>query len=311
MSSPIFLMVRCTIFNSSRGAASSEMAKLPSLSVNKRQSFAQKFVHTINTVGIPWFRLFQRPKNISYRRNVSAPYWAIISSGFTTLNIDFDIFSTAQPHTYLPSSKINSALLYSGFHCFKAFNIQHIIVHHVHINMNGRGIVIFLRLSDTKVLVPLTAVNKIAASLYHALVDELFKGLIFHHQPNIEQKLVPKARINQVAGGVFGTTNVQIHILPILVSLSGLPRRCYWLDPCNANSRPMNRQNRAWCSTQRITIGCLPVFGATQWWFAFFGGQVFINFGQGQWQLLRFREHAWHKPFCNTPEMVRPNSADG
>ena len=37
------------------------------------------------------------PRNISYRRRVSAPYFSMMTSGLTTLYIDFDIFSTAQP----------------------------------------------------------------------------------------------------------------------------------------------------------------------------------------------------------------------
>ena len=60
------------------------------------------------------------PRNISYRRSVSAPYFSTIMSGLTTLNIDFDIFSTAQPQIYLPSSSTNSALAYSGRHALNA-----------------------------------------------------------------------------------------------------------------------------------------------------------------------------------------------
>ena len=57
------------------------------------------------------------PKNISYKRKVSAPYSLQISSGDTTLYLDFDIFSTSRPTMYFPfSSVMNSAVAYSSLH---------------------------------------------------------------------------------------------------------------------------------------------------------------------------------------------------
>src|ERR1035437_623162 len=61
------------------------------------------------------------PKNISYIRKVSAPYLSIKSFGLTVLYFDLDIFSTSTPQMYLPSSKINSALLYSSLQFLKVF----------------------------------------------------------------------------------------------------------------------------------------------------------------------------------------------
>src|SRR5690554_4467573 len=94
---------------------SSSVMFTPLSSAYKRHNFFKK----PNTPVIP--AVFQGlacskgPKNISYKRNVSAPYSSQISSGFTTLNFDFDIFSTSCPTIYLPdSSKINSALAKSG-----------------------------------------------------------------------------------------------------------------------------------------------------------------------------------------------------
>ncbi len=43
-----------------------------------------------------------------------------ISSGFTTLYFDLDIFSTSRPTINLPSSNTNSASLYSGRQFLKA-----------------------------------------------------------------------------------------------------------------------------------------------------------------------------------------------
>src|SRR5690606_14611448 len=76
------------------------------------------FLRKPNTPVIPavfqGFACSNGPKNISYKRNVSAPYSSQISSGFTTLNLDLDIFSTSRPTMYFPfSSKINSKSLKS------------------------------------------------------------------------------------------------------------------------------------------------------------------------------------------------------
>ena len=56
------------------------------------------------------------PRNISYIRKVSAPYFVTKSSGLTVLNFDLDIFSISVPQIYFPSSSlINSAFAYSPF----------------------------------------------------------------------------------------------------------------------------------------------------------------------------------------------------
>ena len=60
------------------------------------------------------------PRNISYRRSVSAPYFSTMVSGFTTLNIDLLIFSIAHPQIYLSFSRMNSAFAYSGRQARKA-----------------------------------------------------------------------------------------------------------------------------------------------------------------------------------------------
>ena len=51
------------------------------------------------------------PKNISYNLSVSAPYLSQIKSGFTTLYLDFDIFSTSLSTKKLEFSVMNSESL--------------------------------------------------------------------------------------------------------------------------------------------------------------------------------------------------------
>src|SRR4030095_16227737 len=59
------------------------------------------------------------PRNISYMRNVSAPYFSTSSLGLTVLNFDFDIFSTSAPQKYLPFSSTKLACAYSGLQDLK------------------------------------------------------------------------------------------------------------------------------------------------------------------------------------------------
>ena len=61
------------------------------------------------------------PKNISNNRKLSAPYCSQMASGFTTLYLDLDIFSTSRETLKVPSSSvINWASLNSSLQFLKA-----------------------------------------------------------------------------------------------------------------------------------------------------------------------------------------------
>src|SRR5690606_25221992 len=111
ISSSTFLMILCKALYSALLGSSSDTWKFPSASWNKRHTLRKN----LYTPSIPFvfqgFACSKGPKNISYRRRVSAPYCSMISSGLTTLNLDFDIFSTSVPQIYLPFSNMNSASL--------------------------------------------------------------------------------------------------------------------------------------------------------------------------------------------------------
>ena len=120
MSNVTFLISLCKDFNSSAVGSASVTCRVSVLPKNKPQSFFKKRC----TPSIPFVSqgldCSNGPRNISYKRRVSAPYFSTIISGFTTLNMDLDIFSTAHPQIYLPSSNTNSASLYSGRQFLKA-----------------------------------------------------------------------------------------------------------------------------------------------------------------------------------------------
>src|SRR3970040_888477 len=111
ISSATFLMVLCNDFKLSFVGVSLLTIK-PFSSKYKRHNF----LRNPKTPEIPavfqGFACSNGPKNISYKRKVSAPYSLQISSRVTTLYLDFDIFSISRETIYLPfSSQINSASL--------------------------------------------------------------------------------------------------------------------------------------------------------------------------------------------------------
>ena len=120
MSRVTFLMSLCMLFSCSAVGSSSVGRNCPSRLKNSPHSFFRKRWQPSMPLVSQGLLASTGPRNISYRRRVSAPYFSTIMSGFTTLNIDFDIFSTAHPQMYFPSSSMNSAFSYSGLHFLKA-----------------------------------------------------------------------------------------------------------------------------------------------------------------------------------------------
>src|SRR5690606_30234673 len=118
VSSSTFLMVRCNTFNSSAAGCSSVQTSPFCSSKNNRHNFFKKRCTPSIPLVSQGLLCSTGPRNISYMRKVSAPYFKTSSSGLTVLNLDLDIFSTSTPQMYLPSSKINSALAYSPLRHF-------------------------------------------------------------------------------------------------------------------------------------------------------------------------------------------------
>src|SRR5690606_1079024 len=111
ISSVTFLMVLCSDLYISLVGSSFVTFKPLSSKYNLQSFFKNPKTPVIPAV-FQGLACSSGPKNISYKRNVSAPYSLAISSGLTTLYFDFDIFSTSRPTMYFPfSSKINSAFL--------------------------------------------------------------------------------------------------------------------------------------------------------------------------------------------------------
>src|SRR5690606_643213 len=78
---------------------SSLVTMKPLSSKYKRHNFFKKPYTPVIPAVFQGFACSSGPKNISYILKVSAPYCLQISSGFTTLYLDLDIFSTSRETT--------------------------------------------------------------------------------------------------------------------------------------------------------------------------------------------------------------------
>ena len=106
ISSFTFFIVLCKLFKSSlEGAASATLHPLSSK--YKRHSFLRKPCTPVIPAVFQGLDCSNGPKNISYKRKLSAPYSSQIASGFTTLYLDLDIFSTSLPTMYCSSPTVS------------------------------------------------------------------------------------------------------------------------------------------------------------------------------------------------------------
>src|SRR5450631_2772508 len=114
VSSSTFLIALCNTFHSASVAWLFVQTFPFRSSKNKRQSLRRNRCTPSIPLVSQGLLCSTGPRNISYIRNVSAPYFSTSSVGFTVLNLDFDIFSTSAPQIYFPSSVIKWARVYSG-----------------------------------------------------------------------------------------------------------------------------------------------------------------------------------------------------
>src|SRR5690606_36867608 len=98
-------MVLCKVLYISLVGSSFVMFK-PLSSKYNLHNFLRKPKTPVIPAVFQGFACSKGPKNISYKRNVSAPYSLAISSGLTTLYFDFDIFSTSRNTLKDISSKL-------------------------------------------------------------------------------------------------------------------------------------------------------------------------------------------------------------
>ena len=63
-------------------------------------------------------------------------------------------------------------------------------------------------------------IYEVRASLDHTLVDELLEWLLLAYISEVEEELVPETRVDEVTCSMLGTTDIEVHVSPVLVCLA-------------------------------------------------------------------------------------------
>ena len=85
--------------------------------------------------------------------------------------------------------------------------------------MNRCDVIAIFLIEGNKCIGILNTINKVASSLNHTLIDQLLEWLFLARNTQVEEELVPETAIDEVTSSMFATTYIQVHILPILISL--------------------------------------------------------------------------------------------
>ena len=190
--------------------------------------------------------------------------------------------------------------------CLESLNIQYISMNNVDINMDRSSIIlVFLPQADKYwclwVVVRVDTINEVRASLDHSLVHQLFVWFLFTTATTVEEELIPETTVNQVTCCMFGTTDVKVYILPILVCL--FAHKCFvivWVHVtkivCWATCEARHCIQLQWEYSlivnqwllNNLTLSLIPSpnLSTTQWWFATFCWFVLVDFRQFKRQTL-------------------------
>ena len=104
----------------------------------------------------------------------------------------------------------------------ESIEIEHITMNNVHIHMNRCGLIFVLQ-SKTheygclRVVVAVDTIHKVAAALDHTLIDKTLEGFLLTAVAVVEEKLVPKAAVDEMAGGMLRAAHVEIHMAPVFI----------------------------------------------------------------------------------------------
>ena len=63
-------------------------------------------------------------------------------------------------------------------------------------------------------------VGEAGAALNHTLVNHALEGFFFAGNTYVKQELAPEAAVNQVTSGMFGTADIKVHVLPIVIGFA-------------------------------------------------------------------------------------------
>ena len=139
------------------------------------------------------------------------------------------------------------------------------------------------------------AVHEVGATLNHALVDEFLIWFLLARHAEVEEELVPEARVDEVTRSVLATSYVEVYVLPVVVGI--LAHEACVVVRIHIAQIVSRRASEARHSVQLewedglVVHECLvyhlaflhvprPHLGASQWRLAGFCRLVCLNLGQ-------------------------------
>ena len=111
------------------------------------------------------------------------------------------------------------------------------------------------------------SVYEVRTALNHTLVDELLERLLLAYITEVEEELVPETGVNQVARSVLSTTDIEVNVTPVFISLAAYEGLIVVRVHISEIVCGASRKTRHCAQFDRITFVC-PVSSTAQRRFA-------------------------------------------
>ena len=159
----------------------------------------------------------------------------------------------------------------------------------VDIHVNLRCLVLVLKTAGNEGICADNPINEVGTTLNHSLIDEFLERLLLAYISEVVEELIPEPRIDKVSRSVLSTTDVQVHIPPVSISLASdkflIVVRIHIPEIVGAAAG----ESRHRALLYRITIIC-PILRSSKRRFSGLRRQVFVNLRQLERQFVE-----WHR----------------
>ena len=190
------------------------------------------------------------------------------------------------------------------------------------------GIIVLQAEADEFTLVGtlvLDTINEVRTTLNHTLVHELLEGLVLARVARVIEELVPETRIDQVTSSMLCSSNIEVDIAPVLISLTthkGLFILGIHIAEVVGRTTSETRHRIQFEWEDGLVVNLIlayyliklcvpsPHLGATQWGFTRFRRLVFVDLRQFERQTL-FWNHIGHIVLVVHRERLTPIALAG
>ena len=98
----------------------------------------------------------------------------------------------------------------------EGFGVEYVVFDQVDVDVQPLGGVPLASVGRDKLVGALDAIDEVRSPKNHPLVDHELEGLVKPDVSQVKQALRPKPRVQQVPGGVLGTSHVQVDLTPVV-----------------------------------------------------------------------------------------------